>query len=126
MQRRGFSILEAVVALGLIVMAALILVQVFPSSRKGLQLSESHVHASYAARSLLDEARRAGFDSVAPRGGDFTQQGIIDGAATTQAFLYSVDVANLDGERKLVWATVTWREATGSKKVVLETLLTKR
>lgn len=122
----GFSLVEAVVSLGLIFLAAVILVQIVPSTRKGLQLSENHATAASLGKGLLDEARSLGFDKVSGGRGALSQAATIDGVETVQQFQYSVDVASPDADRKLVWATVTWREATGDKTVVLETLLTRR
>lgn len=124
-RQKGFSLVEAVVSLFLIVLAAFVLLKVFPSSRKGLQLSENHVNAAYMGRGLLDDVRRKGFDAASPSSGTFEYKGVNNSAPFSQSFNYSVNIEASGTTKKFVWVDITWKESTGSKKITLETIIIK-
>lgn len=124
-RKKGFSMVEAVVSLFLIIIAAFVLLKVFPASRKGLQLSENHVNAAYIGRGLLDDVRRKGFDAAVPSSGTVDYKGLDNGAPFSQSFNYSVNVQADGTTKKFVWVDMTWKEATGSKKITLETIIIK-
>ncbi len=122
---RGFSLVEALVSFLLIMIAGIVILGAFPSARKGLQLSENHVNAAYLGKSLLDDVRRTGFDSAAPLSGTYDYKGLDNGAAFSQRFTYNVYLETISSTKKRVRAEVSWKESTGNKNVILETLLVK-
>jgi len=116
---------ETIVALCVLLLVVVIVLSVFSTARRGVQLSENHVNAALLGRSLLEDARRGGFDRAVPGTGTTTLAGLNNGSSFSQAFHYSTSVQALGAGKKLVWVDVTWHEATGDKKVTLETLLVK-
>ena len=125
MRKKGFSLVEAVVSLLLVVITALVLLNIFPTTRKGLQLSENRVNAANLGSSVLDDARRKKFDSITPVNGVFEYKGIDNGMPFSQTFNYKLNVESLNSEVKQLWVEVTWTEATGNKKLTVETIRTK-
>ena len=123
MKKKGFTLVESLVALALILLTLIIIFSLFTATRKGLHLSESHVDAAFSGKTLLDDARKAGFGSVLPSTGSMTFSGTHNGAPFTRVIDYSVTVQTLDTDKKLVTATMTWKESNADKKVVLETII---
>lgn len=123
MKKNGFTLVESLVALALILLTIIIVFSLFTSTKKGLHLSESHVDAAFSGKTLLDDARKAGFSAVAPSTGSMTFSGINNGAPYSNIIDYSVTVQTLDTDKKLITATMTWKESNADKKVVLETIM---
>ncbi|MCL5037090.1 MAG: prepilin-type N-terminal cleavage/methylation domain-containing protein [Chloroflexi bacterium] len=123
MKKKGFTLVESLVAIALLLLTLTIIFSLFTTTKKGLQLSESHVDAAFLGKTLLDDARKAGFGSVLPSTGSMTFSGTNNGAPFTRIINYGVTVQTLDTDKKLVTATMTWKESNAGKKVVLETIM---
>ena len=63
MKKKGFTLVESLVALALILLTIIIVFSLFTSTRKGLQLSESHVDAAFSGKTLLNNAVREAFSA---------------------------------------------------------------
>lgn len=120
---RGFTLLEVLVAVFILVIFLVVVFNIFPVTRHALQLSENHLNAAFLGQSLLEEARTAGFSSIVPISGSRTFSGTDNGNPFTQTINYSVSLQSLDIDKKRVWAMLLWREFTGSKQIVLETTI---
>jgi Tfp pilus assembly protein PilW len=125
-RQKGFSVVEALVALMLTVIMVFFIFTMFPNTQKALVLSENHVSAANVARGLLMDARKAGFNSVAASTGERKITGINNGMPYNRIFSYSVNVQSVNASKKLVWVNITWSEGGKSKKVVMETIMVKR
>lgn len=124
-KERGFSLVEAIVALFLVIITAIVLLNIFPASRKGLQLSENRVSAASLGSSILEDARKKKFDNISTSTGSFEYKGTDNGSPFSQNFNYKLNVQLVNPDTKLLWVDVTWTEATGSKKATVETIRTK-
>lgn len=122
-KQRGFSMVEALISIALILIAGFALIKLIPAAKMGLKLSENHVYAAYLGRSLINEAQMAGFNNIAPVTGTVEYKGVNDGAPFSQVFSYKTELQTTDTDKKYLWATITWHETTGDKKVVLETIV---
>lgn len=114
---------ESLTAVFLTVLTSLFLFSGFANIRRGLHLSESHVNAAIVGRNLLNDARKTGFDELAPSSGSRVIEGENNGNPFYQKFDYTVDVQEIDSDKKLVWTTVKWNDANKTRKVVLETVI---
>lgn len=124
-RQSGFSLIESLISLFLLLFSLLFLFGVFSSLRRGEQLSEDRVNASMVGRSLLSGAAKGGFDAIAASSGVYTLNGTNDGKPFSAAFNYMINVQSVDTDKKLVWVTLTWNEKSGQKNVTLETLFAK-
>ena len=123
MRNYGFSLVEALVAIFIIVILMVFVVNLFPFIYKGLALSENHVNAAYLGRSLLEEARRTYFDDIVSYSGTEATEIIKNGRKTRLNMDYKLDVSLIDEDKKQVWVTITWGDSSNQKKVVLETII---
>lgn len=114
---------ETVVSMALIGLLVVFLFSVFPGARAALAASENRGHAAWLGWSLLDQARAAGYEAVAPKSGSTTLKGVRDGVAYTRDVSWKVEVETVVEGKKRVWVTLSWSEPSGSKSVVLETLM---
>ena len=121
---RGFSIIEALMGFLILGTSIVVTFSVVGQILKGTTLSDSHVRAATIAHGLLNQERAVGFAAVAPASATVASTSIKDGKSYVQSMLYNVEVELLDPDTKRVKATVTWRESSGSKQVVLQTVVT--
>lgn len=122
-KHRGFSMIESLIAIALVLITGFALISLIPTARKGLQLSENRVNAAYLGRSMLDKTQSPGFANIVPLSGIFEYKGVNNGAPFSQVFNYMTQVQSVDTDKKQIWATVTWKEATGDKQMVIETIV---
>lgn len=128
--RRGFTILECVLAAGLVLIGFLAIAKINPMSYRGATLSREHLTAIRIARNVIEQVRSRPFGSdVSDLKGPQEMKGeLVEGNAFTQPFkVESVNttIALPTSTCGTVSVTVSWREgtATGSagidKKVTL-------
>lgn len=122
---RGMSLVEVLVAFGVLTLAATVSLQVLSSTRRGHSRSEARNSAAFVARSLLDQARSAPFDTLAGSSGVVTVPGIRDGQAFQRTYNQTTSVVDQGNDLKRVWVSVSWSETGGPSTVVLETLVFK-
>lgn len=119
----GFTLVEACVSVFILLVLWLTEFSVFSSVRQGLSLTENHFNASVIGKSLLDEINGASFDNIVASAGTKTITGMNNGAPFYRTISYVVNVAALSVNKKRVWVVMSWRELSGNKQVVLETLV---
>lgn len=120
---KAYTLLEVLVAVFVLVIFIVVVFDIFPVTRRALALSENHLNAAFLGNSLLEQARTAGFNNIAPTSGSRTFSGTDNGNAWTQTIQYNVEVQSLSADKKRIWATMTWHDFTGDKQVVLETTI---
>ncbi len=120
--QKGFSLVEAIVALFLVIITAIVLLNIFPASRKGLQLSENRLSATALGSNILEDAGAKKFDDINELKGNFEYKGADNDAPFSQRFDYKLNVESINEDLKRLWVEVTWTEATGSKKAIVETV----
>ena len=122
MRSRGFSLLEAVLALFLLSLITILLANLLPSSRLTIKKGENRYQAQLLAESVLDRTRAERFDQLAL--GNTTLDPEERGGTTYQL---TREVGTVDGhpaDRLLsIKVRVTWREKTGDLELVRETYL---
>ena len=120
----AFSLVEALVAIFIIVILLIAVMNIFPVVSKGLQLSENHISAAVLGRSLLENARTMYIDDIKPYSGSQTISGLKNGRTFTLKMDYSLNVKELvQGQKKQVWVAVKWNEVGLKKQVILETII---
>lgn len=122
---RGFTLIEALMALVLISLMVVSIFGVFPQTRKGLAHSGNRVRAALLGKSLIEEQRCRGFDAIAARTGIYSYQGVNNGAPFSQSIDYSVNVQNVGADKKQVWIVLTWPDQDGTGRLTLETVVVK-
>jgi len=121
--KKGFSLVEALISIFLLILLLVFVLDVFPAVQRGLQLSENYVNAALLGHSLLEEVRSLDFDGIIPVSGSKTYTGTRYNRPFSLTMNYQIEVTTLDANRKQVWATVTWPEKTGEKQVIMETII---
>ena len=122
-RRRGFTLIETLMSFFILGTAIVVTFSVMGQILKGTTLSESHMRAATVAHGLLNQERAVGFASVVPATATVTTSYTKDGRSYVQSMLYNVEVELLDSDTKRVKATVTWQESSGSKQVILQTVV---
>ena len=120
---RGMSLVEVLVAFGLLALAATLAFQVLATTRRSHAQSEARTAAAFLGRSLLDEARAADFETLANREGTSTLTALRDGRQVSTRYDFTLAVQPAGADLKRVWATVTWREGSSQPTQVVETFI---
>lgn len=93
---RGFTLLEAILALAVLVMIGLLFAAVLPVSLRGARQSSHYAQASALARHKIAQIRGAGFTALQSPA-TLIAQGIIDpGSASSSAVPYTAGFASAD------------------------------
>jgi hypothetical protein len=123
----GFTIVEVIVAFALIFVVMGLIYGVFPQVLKALLLSENHANAAYIGRSLLEDETRIGFDNIVPLPEvSTTLLGLNEGRTRSQVYNYTVSVQSVNTDKKMVWATVSWKEFGKTRQVIIEKTFTRK
>lgn len=121
--RRGTTLVEVLVALFVLCLLFTLVFAVFPPAKEGLYIAEINANAAFLGESLLEQARSAGFSGVVPSSGSQTFSGLDNGLSFTETVNYTVGVQSVNAGEKEVWAVMTWSEPSGSRQMILETIL---
>ncbi|MCE1246327.1 MAG: hypothetical protein LWY06_06765 [Firmicutes bacterium] len=116
---------ESIISILLMLLLAIFVFTTFPSIRMGLHLSQDHVNAAIIGRSLINDARKAGFDNITASSGTKTLSGTDNGAPYNQTYNYNFSSQTVAADKKVVWATVTWNESGKQKSVTVESIIVK-
>ncbi|MBI3925991.1 MAG: prepilin-type N-terminal cleavage/methylation domain-containing protein [Armatimonadetes bacterium] len=118
--RRGFSLLETVVAGSLLALVMLLLFNLFPSSMLALRQGEQQIQADAVAQSALDQVRSEGYGKLQP--GEVRRlQPVRRGSLVYTPTLEVFQVADADPNLlKGLRTTVSWQERGESRQVVHE------
>jgi len=127
-KKRGFTLVETLVAIFLLVILLVFIFSIFSTTRQGMRLSENHTNAAFLGRKILNEMYSIGFDnmvSISKR--TYSLQGVNEGNPWVMNFDYQVDVVtdSIYNDKKTVWVTMEWQEKKGKKHVTLETVFVK-
>lgn len=136
MNKKGFSIVEAVVAVNLAALMIVFLIGIIPYCIVSLKRTAHFLVASSLAEQLMENIRMAPFDSIPPQGtysvnppalgslpNPYPNTAITvksDGVTDTRLYSFTVDIndgvdpfGNTVSDIKRVTVTVTWTERTG-------------
>lgn len=128
---RGFSLLEQVLALGLLGIILLAVAAMSVQAKRGGVANRHLLEASALAKDLLEvQMARSVSDmplgSLASFGGQMQDRTAYQADVETYSLGGSGPAVGLsDSEIKRIRATVRWRESTGPRTAVAETILAK-
>ena len=118
--RKGFTVLEAMIAVIILAIALLALLRVMPAGIRGSKLAEETTIATMLAQKKIEEAR-AGSWPPSSSSDDFTSEGYPN-------FEYIIDITSVNPTAYLreVTVTVSWPAgASDQRSVVLKTHVAK-
>lgn len=122
-KERGQTLIEMVIAIGLVSFVLVGLVAGATASLKSARLSRERNRATYLAQTELESARR---DRDEDPETFFTTAGVTGPTESGTAPVYRITVTKtLVGTQMEVSVTVAWDDAGNTYQVVEETLLTK-
>lgn len=121
---KGFTLIETLISIFLLVIVIIFIFSVFAAAQKGLALSQTHTNAAFLGRHLLYETASSGFYNMTGSSGIYTINGVENGQPYTQDIRYTVYVSPVDTDKKQAWVELGWSEKSGLKQVIIETLFT--
>lgn len=120
--RKGFSLIETLIAMYLLLICVFFIISVFPASTLTNKAMENLILASTLARNKLEGLRTMNFDSILSFSGTSIYSGVKNGVNYAQDFSYNITVSSLNSNLKDILITVTWEEAKMNKTFKLESL----
>lgn len=124
-QERGQSLIEVLVALGVVVLVLLALISVTTASIRNATFAKNQSLATEHAQELIEEARDIRNSN---KGTFFTDESLCDLAPDPDSvppFTLERACTLVGGDKMQVIATVSWTDAKGEHKSELYTELTK-
>lgn len=108
--RRGFTILEMIIAAAIFAVAVVCLIGVFPVSARAAREAQGTLVAVNLAQRELEMARSASYSAITPRTSSYTISIDSNGVDERVTFSTSLEVTEVRPGLKLVKATVTWAQ----------------
>lgn len=116
--KRGFTLLEVVVAITIAAIAFPTLLQAFSNGAKQRSIIENRITAIFLLRLRMAEIESAGYSALASEEGDF---------GTDSRFKWASEVKDSEIEGlKEVTVTITWQERGKDQSVSLTTYMADR
>lgn len=124
MRRRGFSIIELVLGLSLLIIATLVFLSVFSSSSQHALQSRNRTVATLLAHSLMDEMEAHPYGSAPPKSWetavDRPVKAWVEGNPQEMSFHKKITYQNgsfvgtAAGDSDVATITISWREGVGT------------
>lgn len=121
-KKRGFSIIEALVAIFVATILTIVVFGNFTNIRQGLNHSENTVNASIVGRNVLSDARRKGFSEIAEYSGTQSVTGLESNRSSYRQYDYKLNFQAVSPDKKRLWVDVTWSESGKQRKLTVESL----
>ena len=127
MRKKGFSLLELIIAIGVLAVGLVAVLQIFPVGLRASRRAGMMTKAAFLAQNKLEEAKMAGFDSItalpptillAGEDGDFEWEIIID--------KLELDGLNDNDNIRKVTVTVSWMDRSKKRSKDFITYVTRR
>lgn len=126
MNRKGFSLLELIIAIGVLAIGLVGILQVFPVGLRASQRAGMLTKAAFLAQNKMEEVKMAGFDAITElppkiplsgKGGDFEWEIFIDEA--------DLDGLEKSDDIRKVTVTISWPERTRTRSKDFVTYVTR-
>ncbi len=122
--RRGFSLLETVMAAFIFLTALALIAGVWPAYSRAAAKNAGYLAAMDIASQEIEVSIAQGYDGVGDRSGDVVVTNIVEGQSVDRQFHYEVAVSDVTPTLRDVTVTVTWTDLTGDQEIRFETLIT--
>jgi len=123
--RAGFTLIEVLVAICLLVVALLGMASVTTTVIKGNALSKARTMATTLAKDKLEEVKNTSYSSLAAGTDYATSAGTVQASATGAYYTRAWSITTPATNVKTVTAIVTWSWQGSNRNVTLSTMVTK-
>lgn len=124
-KRRGFSLLEVLLAAGLVSCLVVALTGVWPAYARAAEQNRSYLAADFLARQEMEYAINQGYSAVANRTSDVTVRSVLAGKGVAVEFHLDTSVTAPNPDLKAVAVRVSWKYGGLNREVRCETLLAR-
>lgn len=126
MRKNGFSLLELIIAIGVLAIGLVGVLQIFPVGLRASQHAGMVTKAAFLAQNKIEEVKMAGFDAVA----ELPPRIPLAGAEGDFEWAITIDKLNLEGLKnsdniRKVTVTVTWTERSRTRSKEFVTYVTR-
>jgi len=128
--KRGFSLIEVMVALALLCIAFMFLLSCVPLIASGVRSSENLKNATVVGNNIMERMRNTTFSQLKSvmKSGECSFSGSSNGVAYISKYMYSTDVSAVPedkGEQSMenIVVTVTWKENGKDKSIQFQTIV---
>ncbi|MGV8122454.1 MAG: prepilin-type N-terminal cleavage/methylation domain-containing protein [Candidatus Xenobiia bacterium LiM19] len=128
--KRGFSLIEVMVALALLCVAFMFLLSCVPLVASGIKSSENLKNATIVGNNIMERMRNTTFSQLKSvmKSGESCISGATNGVAYSSQYLYDTTVSPVpedSGEQSMenIVVTVTWKEKGKDKSIKFQTIV---
>ncbi|MHC9544430.1 MAG: prepilin-type N-terminal cleavage/methylation domain-containing protein [Vulcanimicrobiota bacterium] len=128
--KRGFTLIEVMVALALLCIAFMFLLSCIPLVASGIKSSENLKNATIVGSNIMERMRNTAFSQLKSvmKSGECSVSGVSNGVAYSTQYLYDTDVSAVpedSGEQSMenVVVTVSWKEKGKDKSIKFQTIV---
>lgn len=129
-RRRGFTVIEMLVAIAFFATFYIIIMEVWPLSARSVLQAKNALLASHVAEQEMEYAIYQGYNAVSNRSGTYQLTSTINGVVQSSAIRYRVTVTPNTSDTKDVQVRVDWSDPAAlpsapqvGRNIQLETLL---
>ncbi len=119
--KRGFTLIEIVVALAILSLALPALLRAFTEAAKGQAISENRTTALYLLKFRMAEIGLEGYPDIGEENGEF---------GDNSRFRWHSEIQDIESEEierlRLVTVTVTWQETGKERSISMNTYIADR
>jgi len=128
--KRGFSLVEVMVALALLCVAFMFLLSCVPLVASGIKSSENLKNATIVGNNIMERMRNTTFSQLKSvmKSGESYVSGATNGVVYSSQYLYDTSVSPVpedSGEQSMenIVVTVTWKEKGKDKSIQFQTIV---
>lgn len=123
-KNKGFTLLEVIVALVLVLMSFLFIMSIFPLGSKALRVAENRQIAEILAKGKISELLHKDFADISSSyNNSFTYSAYSNGTSYIQSFIYDVNVSYLNLSLKNILIEVRWNQMQVQKNLYMGTMV---
>lgn len=123
--RCGSSLLDIMISTALLLTIFIFACSEFPTATRAITHNSHYLAASFLAEQVLERTRHLDFPNVVAASGSQVVSGMAAASLEQATLLYATSVSTLNNRLKDVVVTVTWNELGGTRRLVVETLVSK-
>lgn len=125
-RRAGYSLIEVLMGIAIFSTSFLMLLSIFPTSRRAGQLARDTAIATTVATDRLELAKTLDFEDITPANlpsGTVQARSVVHGVSQAISFTYQYAVHSTAEDLKTVAVLVTWPSSNGIRTLRMDTVL---
>ncbi len=122
----GVTLLEVLVALGIILLVVVFAMTIFPLGVESIDNNQNYMVATSIADNIIKNQKHKDFDEILPISGSQSFERVKSGLKDYQTFNYVITVDEKQSGLKYLTSKVSWKTKNKQRYVTVQTIVFKR